>query len=162
MMVPEDSTRIKCEYCDSIFTLDDEAEHFRFDDAKQAGYEFERGRIRAQKEEAARRHAAAYEDQRETRQTNNYDAYTKSKGSKHSSMIWDPSMGAPTPDQKIWLIIKLVITVLFGILGAHKFMDGRIGMGILYLFTAGILGIGVVYDLIKEIIQLVRMFSYRT
>ncbi|MBQ7703248.1 MAG: hypothetical protein IJT40_02615, partial [Firmicutes bacterium] len=60
MMVPDDSNRVQCEYCDSWFTIDDEADHIRFDNAKQAGYEFERGRIHAQKEEAARQHASSY------------------------------------------------------------------------------------------------------
>ncbi|MBR5740268.1 MAG: TM2 domain-containing protein [Firmicutes bacterium] len=52
------------------------------------------------------------------------------------------------------------MTVLFGVLGVHKFMDGRIGMGLLYLFTAGLFCIGVAYDIVMELVQLVRMFSY--
>ena len=37
----------------------------------------------------------------------------------------------------------------FGFLGIHRFMKGDIGMGILYLLTFGLLGIGVIIDLIK-------------
>ena len=37
----------------------------------------------------------------------------------------------------------------FGFLGVHRFMKGDIGMGILYLLTGGLLGIGVIIDLIK-------------
>ena len=160
MMVPEGSTRIKCEYCDSVFTLDDEASHIKFDNAKQAGYEFERGRIRAQKEEAARRNREAYDQRREDQGYDNRRTYDYKNNSYRRSNNWDPSQGAPTADQKSWLIIKLVITCLFGLLGAHKFMDKRIGMGILYLFTAGIFGIGVIVDIVSEIIQLIRMFTY--
>ena len=161
-MVPEGSNRIKCEYCDSVFAIDDEASHVKFDDAKQAGYDFERGRIRAQKEEAARQHASSYRTTteehvyEEPQRTYEYNDQRTSKASKN----WDPSMGAPTPDQKAWLVVKFVVTILFGVLGVHKFMDGRIGMGLLYLFTAGLFFIGVAYDLVMQFIQLVRMFSY--
>ena len=147
MMVPEDSTSVKCEYCDSVFALDDEAAHVKFDNAKQAGYEFERGRIRAQKEESARQHAATYGSSSKT-------------DTGRDSRNWDPSQGAPDRDQRSWFVLKLVITLLFGIFGAHKFMEGRIGMGFIYLFTFGIFGIGYAIDVIMEIAQLIRMYSY--
>jgi hypothetical protein len=37
----------------------------------------------------------------------------------------------------------------FGYLGVHRFMKGDVGMGILYLLTGGLCGIGVIIDLIK-------------
>ncbi|MPM80234.1 hypothetical protein SDC9_127281 [bioreactor metagenome] len=43
--------------------------------------------------------------------------------------------------------IALVLCLLFGVLGAHKFYEGKIGMGILYLLTGGLLGIGWLIDL---------------
>lgn len=36
-----------------------------------------------------------------------------------------------------------------GLFGAHKFYDGKIGTGILYIFTLGVLGIGWFTDLFK-------------
>lgn len=39
-----------CEYCGTQLILDDEAQHIHLDNAEQAGYEFERGRQRAQAE----------------------------------------------------------------------------------------------------------------
>ena len=36
----------------------------------------------------------------------------------------------------------------FGIFGAHKFYEERILLGIVYIFTAGLFGIGVIFDLI--------------
>ena len=47
----------------------------------------------------------------------------------------------------VW--IKFIICLLFGIFGVHKFMEKKIGMGILYLFTAGLFGLGWFYDCIK-------------
>ena len=39
-----------CQFCHSSFALDDEAQHIKFDDLTQAGYEFEKGRQQAQSE----------------------------------------------------------------------------------------------------------------
>ncbi|MBE6984347.1 MAG: TM2 domain-containing protein [Ruminococcaceae bacterium] len=42
----------------------------------------------------------------------------------------------------------LALCFFFGFLGAHKFYEEKTGMGILYLFTAGLFGIGVIIDFI--------------
>ena len=34
------------------------------------------------------------------------------------------------------------------LLGAHKFYEGKVGMGILYLLTCGLFGIGWIVDII--------------
>ena len=44
--------------------------------------------------------------------------------------------------------VAFVLCVLLGYLGAHKFYEGRVGAGILYLFTFGIFGIGWLIDCI--------------
>ena len=46
---------------------------------------------------------------------------------------------------------RMLITVFLGFLGVHKFMDGKIGMGFLYLFTMGLGGIGWIIDSCKAI-----------
>ena len=43
--------RATCQYCGMSFPVDDEAQHVKFDGAEQAGYEFEKGRQRAQQEQ---------------------------------------------------------------------------------------------------------------
>lgn len=42
----------------------------------------------------------------------------------------------------------LVLCIFLGFLGGHKFYEGKAGMGILYLFTGGLFGIGVLIDFI--------------
>ncbi len=42
--------------------------------------------------------------------------------------------------------VSVLLCLCLGCLGAHKFYEGKIGMGILYLFTAGLFGIGVIVD----------------
>lgn len=44
--------------------------------------------------------------------------------------------------------IALLLCIFLGCFGVHKFYEGKIGMGILYLFTMGISGIGVIIDFI--------------
>lgn len=53
-----------------------------------------------------------------------------------------------------WL--KFILCVFFGFLGVHKFMEKKIGMGILYLFTIGLFGLGWLYDCIKYLIIAVK------
>lgn len=45
-------------------------------------------------------------------------------------------------------LIDALLCYFLGVIGVHKFYEGKIGMGILYLFTAGLFGIGVLVDLI--------------
>ena len=44
--------------------------------------------------------------------------------------------------------VAIVLCLLLGYFGGHKFYEGKIGMGILYLFTAGLFLIGVIVDFI--------------
>ena len=44
--------------------------------------------------------------------------------------------------------VALILCVLFGFIGVHRFYSGSIGLGVLYLFTAGLWGIGTFIDFI--------------
>ncbi|MCD7761203.1 MAG: TM2 domain-containing protein [Clostridiales bacterium] len=44
--------------------------------------------------------------------------------------------------------VSFFLCLLLGWLGAHKFYEGKIGMGILYLLTLGLFGVGIIVDLI--------------
>jgi len=63
-----------------------------------------------------------------------------------------PMMSAPaiaaSPKSKI---TTLLLCIFFGVLGAHRFYVGKAGTGILYLLTLGLMGIGVLIDLITII-----------
>lgn len=48
--------------------------------------------------------------------------------------------------------LALLLCLVFGIVGVHKFYLGRIGMGILYLLTGGLFGIGVLVDVLVLIL----------
>lgn len=49
--------------------------------------------------------------------------------------------------------VALCLCIFLGFFGAHKFYEGKAGMGILYLFTGGLCGIGVIIDLIALIFK---------
>ena len=53
--------------------------------------------------------------------------------------------------------IELIICIFLGVIGGHKFYKGNIKMGILYLFTGGLLGIGWLIDIIKLINDLTKI-----
>ncbi len=47
------------------------------------------------------------------------------------------------------LLLVLALIGLFGVAGVHRFFIGQIGMGILYIFTAGLCFIGTIVDMIN-------------
>lgn len=53
------------------------------------------------------------------------------------------------PKGKIANVPALILCILFGYFGAHKFYEKKIGMGILYFFTLGLFGIGWIVDIVK-------------
>ncbi len=53
---------------------------------------------------------------------------------------------AGKPKQK-W--VAFILCLLFGVFGVHKFYEGKTVMGIVYIFTAGLFGIGWIIDLIR-------------
>ena len=44
--------------------------------------------------------------------------------------------------------VAFLLCFFLGAIGVHKFYEGKVGMGILYLFTAGLFGIGWLVDCI--------------
>ncbi|MCQ2426332.1 MAG: TM2 domain-containing protein [Lachnospiraceae bacterium] len=45
--------------------------------------------------------------------------------------------------------VAFVLCLLLGYFGAHKFYEGKAGMGILYIFTVGLFGFGWIIDCIS-------------
>lgn len=44
--------------------------------------------------------------------------------------------------------VAVLLCLFLGELGVHRFYEGKIGTGLLYLFTLGLCGVGVIIDLI--------------
>lgn len=45
--------------------------------------------------------------------------------------------------------IELIVTIVLGQMGVHRFMKGKIITGLIYLFTGGLFGLGWLGDIIK-------------
>jgi TM2 domain-containing membrane protein YozV len=45
------------------------------------------------------------------------------------------------------ITVTWILLAFLGIFGVHRFYQGKIGTGILWLLTGGLLGFGVIYDL---------------
>lgn len=64
----------------------------------------------------------------------------------NSNHIQNNSGGRPPREKNKW--VAFVLCLLFGYIGIHKFYEGKIGIGILYLLTVGLFGSGILVDLI--------------
>lgn len=53
------------------------------------------------------------------------------------------------PEKKTANYKMALICFFFGVFGVHKFIEGKIGMGILYLLTFGLFGIGWIIDIAR-------------
>jgi len=49
------------------------------------------------------------------------------------------------PEKKSWLV-TLLLCFFLGYLGIHRFYTGHTGLGVLYLLTLGLFGLGVFVD----------------
>lgn len=50
LKVQADSINIHCDHCKTSYKLDDEAQHIKYDEMEKAGYDYEKGRLRAKQE----------------------------------------------------------------------------------------------------------------
>lgn len=74
---------------------------------------------------------------------------TQEKAAKEQAREQITTSAVPKGKGKIANVPALVLCILFGYFGAHKFYEKKIGMGILYFFTLGLFGIGWIVDIVK-------------
>lgn len=67
-------------------------------------------------------------------------------------------MGFAKPKNK-W--VALLLCFFLGFLGAHKFYEGKAGLGVLYILTVGLFGIGIFVDFITILFKPNPYYIYR-
>ena len=60
------------------------------------------------------------------------------------------------------ITIDFILCLLFGYLGVHKFYEKKNSLGILYLFTMGLFGIGWLIDLVILFIKLLKFYNNKS
>lgn len=78
---------------------------------------------------------------------NNGATSSSSASAAATTQVVTPSIDKKT-QKEINKTVALILCIFLGYFGAHKFYEGKTGMGILYLFTVGLCGIGWVIDII--------------
>ena len=70
------------------------------------------------------------------------------QGTAQPVYVQQPVVAVPmiSPKSKI---AALLLCIFLGGIGIHRFYVGKVGTGILYLFTGGLFGIGVLVDIIN-------------
>mgnify|MGYP003317131071 CR=1 FL=1 len=53
-------------------------------------------------------------------------------------------------------ILELILCISLGWIGIHKFYKKRVGLGILYVFTFGLFGVGWIIDSVVLIANLIK------
>ena len=74
-----------------------------------------------------------------------------------SNIAQNGAMGYGWPKNK-W--VALLLCFFLGCFGRHKFYEWKAGMGVLYIFTVGLFGIGVIVDFITILFRPNPYFVY--
>lgn len=73
--------------------------------------------------------------------------------SSSSASATAANVGAGHPVRWVNKWVSFFLCLLLGWIGAHKFYEGKMGMGILYLFTGGLFSIGWFIDTISILMK---------
>jgi hypothetical protein len=81
------------------------------------------------------------------------DRFCRKCGYDSAIPLWQPeTFEAALPASRKSRTAALLLCLFLGVFGAHRFYAGKIGTGLLWLFTLGFLGAGMLFDLILIIL----------
>lgn len=169
--VERGSRYLVCSACDTPLMMNDDQHLFRADEAEEIGYRFEKGRQRAQSEQNTFHQGSGRDGGGEFRMEDSGDfhmhsgrgewapgpnptpvppRYTDSSGYQTYRLHgWDTyAQPYQQVSEKDWTVAML-LCVFLGMYGGHHYYMGNIRKGLLYTFTAGLLGIGWIIDIVK-------------
>ena len=70
------------------------------------------------------------------------------KNTSNTQVIINNNIDNSVSKKKCDKWVAFLLCVFLGVLGAHKFYEGKIGLGIVYIITFGFCGIGLFIDII--------------
>lgn len=70
---------------------------------------------------------------------------TKNYGKRTAAVPKEFAQDGVSPKSRL---VALLLCIFLGVLGVHRFYLGKVGTGVLWLFTYGCLGIGWIIDII--------------
>lgn len=73
-------------------------------------------------------------------------------------VVMYPQAGAYRKPKDKW--VAFFLCLFLGVLGVHKYYEGKVGLGLLYMFTGGLFGIGWLIDLIVLLFKSNPYFDY--
>lgn len=91
----------------------------------------------------------AMEAARDPKKRKQWEKQRKEQEKAASQQEHEQISSSVAPRGKIANVPELILCILLGYFGAHKFYEKKIGMGVLYFFTLGLFGIGWVVDIVK-------------
>lgn len=91
-----------------------------------------------------------YSQQPSAAQPNIYINNQNTNQNVNQNMNYPPAPYYGNPKNK-W--VAFILCLFLGAIGIHKFYEGKVGMGILYIFTVGLFGIGWLIDLIAILLK---------
>ena len=127
MMIEIGKRKAVCDYCDSEIYIDEIISDIK------------RDRHRDDREDEKRNeyHGGSYSER-------TYDNRTQSQ-SYSQGYVNQANAPGVSPKSRM---AALLLCIFLGVFGIHRFYVGKVGTGILYLFTCAIFGIGWIYDVI--------------
>ncbi len=100
--------------------------------------------------------------------TNNYTAnYVNNNGSYRNgvegvlpaqSNATVVSQSSVSDEEKDKALVSMLLAIFLGEFGVHRFYEGKIATGILWLCTGGLLGVGYIVDLINRIVRFAKAY----
>lgn len=95
--------------------------------------------------------SSAFNEQKQAMQGQTININNNNTSSSISNAYANAGYGGPLISPKSRLV-SVLLCLFFGVLGVHRFYAGKIGSGIIYLFTLGFFGFGTFIDLILILI----------
>lgn len=125
LKVEQEQKKCFCQHCGNEIFIDDEHISLNLDNGFDFGYQAEMGRLKAQQDIM--------------------------RQNKWNNTEYQEKMQCSDNGKNVNKMADLILCIFLGVLGVHKFYEGKIGMGVLYFCTCGLFCIGWIVDIVNMV-----------